>query len=85
MCIRDFHLDSILAEDYTRADCRLTAELVNRDTAARRVTVEGWLTDEGEKLKLGEKEVLLKPGEGRIVVLEGMISQPKLWLSLIHI
>lgn len=53
--IRDFHLDSILAEDYTRADCRLTAELVNRDTAARRVTVEGWLTDEGEKLKLGEK------------------------------
>ena len=77
--IRDFHLDSILAEDYTRADCRLTAELVNRDTAARRVTVEGWLTDEGEKLKLGEKEVLLKPGEGRIVVLEGMISQPKLW------
>lgn len=41
--------------------------------------MEGWLTDEGEKLKLGEKEVLLKPGEGRIVVLEGMISQPKLW------
>ena len=29
--IRDFHLDSILAEDYIpRADCRLTAELVNR-------------------------------------------------------
>ena len=23
--------------------------------------------------------MLLKPGEGRIVVLEGMISQPKLW------
>lgn len=77
--IKDFHLDSILSEDYTRADCRLSAELVNRDTVAHLVTVEGWLAAEGEQLKLEKREVLLKPRECRIVVLDGMIDQPKLW------
>lgn len=77
--VRDFHLDSELSEDYTRAECRLTAEVINRDMTVRRVTVEGWLEDGGECLKLGEREESLQPGECRTVVLEGTVNRPGLW------
>lgn len=77
--VRDFHLDSELSEDYTRAECRLTAEVINRDMTVRRVTVEGWLEDGDECLKLGEREESLQPGECRTVVLEGTVNRPGLW------